>query len=186
MAHRYEAQLPSPELLNANFTSQLFLLSRFLASANYGRHWTQAPMNTRTNPVPSGPRTITAAIPDDFFINQLDEPNALPADVEALTDGSPQLRMPSELLAEGFGSTTNPSNFLLLERAVNRAKGRIETFNRNMSPAVLTSLINRAIQGDEAAAQRVLESLAEVRCFPTSTASVSKLTFSRHVQYLRI
>ena len=186
MAHRCENHLPQPEFAIANLTLQLFLISRFLASSNFGRRWTQTRMDARRNPAPSGPQTSTAAIPDEFFVNQLDNPTALPADVETLTDGSPQLRRPSDLLAEAFGSTTNPSNFLLLETAVNRAKGRIETFVRNMSPDVLTSLINRAIQGDEAAAQRVLESLAEVRYFPTIVVSIIKFTIPRRVRYLRI
>jgi hypothetical protein len=143
-------------------------------------------MSARTNPTPSGPQTNTAAIPDEFYVNQLDNPTALPSDVETLTDGSPQLRRPSDLLAEGFGSTTNPSNFLLLETAVNRAKGRIETFVRNMAPDVLTTLIDRAVQGDEAAAQQALESLAEVSYFTSLALSMPRLTVPRHVQCLHI
>jgi hypothetical protein len=117
--------------------------------------------------------TRTTAISDEFFINDLDNPTALPADVEPLTEGSPQLRTPSELLAEGFGSNTNSSNFLLLEMTVNRAKGRIETFARNMAPQVLRRLLNQAIQGNENSATEMIESLQEVRDFPSSECYLS-------------
>jgi hypothetical protein len=71
--------------------------------------------------------------------------------------------MPSELFAEGFGSSTNPSNFIFLTQGVNRAKGRIETFMRNIGPNALETALEEIVAGDESAATRLLETLAEVR-----------------------
>ena len=82
-------------------------------------------MSRLSNPSPSGEETATPAVAEEFFTRYLNDAEALPADVERLTDSSPQYRRPADLVAEAFGSGTNAANFLFLETAVNRAKGRI-------------------------------------------------------------
>ncbi|KAH8706988.1 hypothetical protein GQ44DRAFT_831181 [Phaeosphaeriaceae sp. PMI808] len=139
----------------------LMLTSRFLAVANHGRTWTQRPVSS-ANRIPIGPATRTPAMTDEgFWQNVWDNPTALSANVERLTETSPQIRRPSELFAEGFGSNANPYNFVFLERAINRAKGRIEGFNRNMGVENLRQSLNQAVSGDESAASRMIESFAE-------------------------
>jgi hypothetical protein len=70
-------------------------------------------------------------------------------------------RQPSQAFANALGSVDNPSNFLLLNAAVNLAKGQIEAFKRHMSDARLRRLIDRSIAGDVNAVEEMLESLQE-------------------------
>ena len=45
-------------------------------------------MNVRYNPVPTGPETIAAPVVEDFWVLYWNNPEALPEDVELLTEGS--------------------------------------------------------------------------------------------------
>jgi len=151
----------------SNLTPQLMLTSRFPAVANHGRSWTQRPMGN-ANRIPIGPATRTPAIANENFWRDVwDNPTALSARVERLTETSPQIRTPSELFAEAFGSTSNPSNFVFLEMAVNRAKGRIEGFRRNIADDTLEDMIDNAVSGNENAANEILETFAEVGDSPS-------------------
>lgn len=138
-------------------------------------------MRARSNPVPAGEETPTGRVSNEFFVEHLNDPEALPADVERLTENSPRYRMPAQLIAEAFGSTTNAANFLFLESAVNQAKGRIESFAHNIGPRRLNPLITEATRGDEAAAEQMLEALAEVNAF--CILLLIELTSIRHEQY---
>jgi hypothetical protein len=136
------------------------ILSRFPAVASHGRHWTGGrPMHPRINPIPTGEQTTTPAIPEAFWRDHWDNPNGLPNPIQI---GNFSTRQPSEAMAEALGSTTNPSNFMLLVDAVNGAKGQTEAFRRHMSDSRLRRLINRSIGGDAGATAEMLESLQEV------------------------
>jgi chitinase len=140
----------------------VMLLSRFPAVASHGRHWASGRvMHPRSNPIPTGDQTRTPAIPESFWTDHWDNANGLP---NAIQIGSFSTRQPSQAMAEALGSSTNPSNFLLLEDAVNGAKGQTEAFRRHMSDSRLRRLINRSIGGDAAATSEMLESLQEVSC----------------------
>lgn len=149
------------------------LASRFPAVANHGQVWTRSPMSS-TNRRPTGPATRTAAISDQFWRAFWNNEEALSANTERLTPSSPLIRNPSQLFAEALGSNTNPANFILLDRAVNLAKGQIEGFRRHMADDRLRINIGDIAANDRGAATTVIESLQEV-----STA-----TILQHIRYL--
>lgn len=64
-------------------------------------------------------------------------------------------------MAEALGSNTSPSDFLLLNEAVNGAKGEIEAFKRHMSDDRLRRLIDSSVAGSADATTEILESLQE-------------------------
>jgi hypothetical protein len=117
-------------------------------------------MHPRSNPIPTGDLTRTPAVSESFWRNRWDNVQGLTTEV-AVGD-SFRTRQPSQAMAEGLGSNTNPSNFLLLNEAVNGAKGEIEAFRRHMSDDRLRRLIDRSVAGDADATTEILESLQEV------------------------
>lgn len=140
---------------------KVLLLSRFPAVASHGRHWaTGRPMHPRSNPVPTGQQTRTPAVPESFWRNVWDNAQGLPREVRV--GDSFATRQPSQAMAEALGSTTNPSRFMLLNDAINEAKGKAEAFKRDMSDSRLRRLIERSIAGDAEATSEMLESLQEV------------------------
>ncbi|KAK4164086.1 glycosyl hydrolases family 18-domain-containing protein [Cladorrhinum sp. PSN259] len=151
-----------PEDAEVEHAIPAMMLSRFPAVASHGRQWARGRvMHARTNPVPSGPRTRTPAIPESFWRDVWENPQGLPRELQVAD--SFRTRRPDQAFAEGLGSSTNRANFLLLQREVNRAKGEIEIFKRHMSDDRLRRRINGAIGGNQTAAEEVLQSLQETQ-----------------------
>ena len=130
-----------------------FVLGRFPAIANHAHHFNSAPVTAR-NPIPAGDPTRTAAIADDFWLNVWRSANALPSDFE--------IRQPDQYVNEQIGSMTNPTPFVILRDAVNAAKGRLEIFNRPMSPDRFEGFVDAAAAGDEESVESFLAPLREV------------------------
>jgi alkylhydroperoxidase/carboxymuconolactone decarboxylase family protein YurZ len=117
---------------------------------------------------PDGERTRTPAIPDRFWQDVWGSAS-LPAGLPPASLNAPDICVPVRRLYERWGSNTNPSHFLLLlEGAVNAAKGRIEVFRAPMSVSRLQGHVQNALAGssDDAiqeAIQVFVSPLREVR-----------------------
>ncbi|KAJ4381977.1 hypothetical protein N0V85_008603 [Neurospora sp. IMI 360204] len=156
---RIETEEP-PANTEVEHALPILLLSRYAAVASHGMHWaTGRVMHPRSNPIPNGDRTRTPAVSESFWQNTWD--NAQGLTTEVAVGDSFRTRQPSQAMAEGLGSNTSPSNFLLLNEAVNGAKGEMEAFKRHMSDDRLRRLIDRSVAGDADATTEILESLQE-------------------------
>jgi chitinase len=138
------------------------LLGRYAATANHGRLPLPVAVIGGRNRIPTGPLTRTPPIADPFWKNVWDNPKGLPAGLPRVTSNSPDLRRPWDRLYERFGSSTNPSHFIILRDAVNAAKGRIENFVRPMDPDVLLRHVRRALTGNEPSIEDFMSPLREV------------------------
>jgi hypothetical protein len=141
------------------------LLTRFSATANWGRLPRPVAVVFGRNQVPDGPPTRTPAIPDTFWQNVWDNGQGLPAGLPPVTPNSPDLRQPWDRLYERFGSLTNPSHFVILRDAVNAVKGQLECFVRPMSPTRMQGYVRRALNGDETSIEAFMSPLREVSRF---------------------
>ncbi|KAL5330730.1 hypothetical protein ACEPPN_000250 [Leptodophora sp. 'Broadleaf-Isolate-01'] len=139
----------------------MMLLTRFSASANWGRLPRPVAVVYGRNQVPDGPATRTPAIRDAFWQNVWDNAQGLPAGLPPVAAGSPDLRRPWERLYERFGSLTNPSHFVILRDAVNAIKGQLECFIRPMSPTRMQGYVQDAVNGDESAIESFMAPLRE-------------------------
>ncbi|RKU40671.1 hypothetical protein DL546_003055 [Coniochaeta pulveracea] len=151
------------------------LLSRFPAVASHGRHWaTGRMMHPRSNPIPTGDPTRTPAVREAFWRDIWDNGQGLTTAV-AVGD-SFQTHQPSQAMAEALGSNTSPSDFLLLNEAVNGAKGEIEAFKRHMSDDRLRRLIDSSVAGSADATTEILESLQETQAVFTYLNDADAIT----------
>lgn len=89
--------------------------------------------------------------------------NVLPSGLPRVAPDSPERQSPSDRLLERLGSNSNPSHFILLEKAVNAAKGQLEIFKRPMSEDKMEENVEKALAGDDEALQRYMAPLREVR-----------------------
>jgi len=130
-----------------------FVLGRFPAVANHGRHWRPVPRSSR-NPVPDGPQTRTPAIPESFWRDVWRNANALP-------ESFGPIRQPDQYLNEQIGSNSNPTPLTMLRDAVNGQKGRFEVFNSPMEIRRFERLVDRGVAGNETAMEEWLDTLRE-------------------------
>jgi hypothetical protein len=79
-----------------------------------------------------------------------------------VTPNSPDLRQPWDRIYESFGSSTNPSHFVILRDAVNAVKGNLEAFQRPQGLKESRSYVQRALNGDETAVEAFMAPLREV------------------------
>ncbi len=131
----------------------VFVLGRFPAIANHGRHFRALPVTARRI-VPDGDRTRTPRITDPFWENVWRNRNALPSSFD--------IRQPDLFVNEQVGSHNNPAPFVILRDAVNAVKGKLETFNRPMSQTNFQNFVRDAVAGDEQAVESFLAPLREV------------------------
>lgn len=141
--------------------TQLSILGRFITTANTGRLPRRA--FAARGSLPDGPRTRARPISDAFWRNVWNNAHGLPAGLPPVSPTSPDLRKPWDRVFECFGSTTNPSHFVLLRDAVNTMKGSIELFKSPMEERKFRSKVRRAVAGDEEAIQEFMAPLREVR-----------------------
>ncbi|KAK1752214.1 hypothetical protein QBC47DRAFT_433206 [Echria macrotheca] len=130
-----------------------FVLGRFPAVANHGRHWRPVPRSSR-NPVPDGPPTRTPAINEAFWRDVWRNPNALP-------ESFGPIRQPDQYVNEQIGSNSNPTAFTMLRDAVNGQKGRFEVFNSPMEIRRFERTVDRGVGGNETAVEEWLDTLRE-------------------------
>lgn len=77
-----------------------------------------------------------------------------------VAEGSRERQSPSNRLFERLGSNSTPNHFILLESAVNAAKGQLEIFKKLMR---IEEYVEIALAGDEEAVMRFMTPLREVR-----------------------
>lgn len=129
--------------------SQPFILARFCAVANHGRHWAPRPFSMDGQRTPEGPATQTPAITDEsFWAEHWNDPNGLSAGLDRVTDTSPDHRRPADRMFEALGSTTNPYCMVMTQDRLRRAKSQIESFIEPMSNDALIPLLYRAAYPD--------------------------------------
>lgn len=136
-----------------------FLLGRFPAIANHGRHFESLPVSARRN-IPTGQSTRRPGIPDAFWQNVWTNANGLPSTFPR--------RQPDQYINEQIGSNTNPTPFVFLRDAINGAKGRLEIFNRPMSDTVFDGHVAQAVAGNDEAIEAFLAPLREASKYPSA------------------
>lgn len=136
-------------------------MSRFSASANWGRQYQQSPIVNLKSQIPKGDKTRTRAIPNHFWQNDWVQPS-LPSGLPRVAAESPEILEPVQRIFERLGSNTNPSRFTLLQNPVNAVKNSLETFKRPVSPQVFDVQIALALAGDEFGIKGIMAGLREV------------------------
>ncbi len=142
------------QMMLTTYLKLSFLLGRFPAIANHGRHFRSVPVTAR-NPVPDGPQTRTPGINDAFWQNVWQDATALPS-------AFGNIRQPDRFVNEQIGSNTNPTPFVILRDAVNAVKGRLEMFRRPMAEDNFQDFVNAAVVGDEPSVESFMAPLREV------------------------
>lgn len=135
------------------YTKLVFLLGRFPAIANHGRHF--RPVSLPRRGVPDGVPTRIAGINSAFWQNTWQSANALPA-----TFGS--IRQPDQYVNEQIGSDSNPTPFVILQDAVNGVKGRIENFKSPMAQRKIRRHIKDAAAGNRTSVENFMAPLRQV------------------------
>ncbi len=141
-------------MMLTTYIKLVFVLGRFPAIANHGRHFRSVPLN-RSTPVPDGPLAGTPGINDNFWQNVWRSANALPSDFG-------DIRQPDQFVNEQIGSNTNPTPFVILRDAVNGAKGSLEVFKRPMAEDRFQDFVYAAAAGDEESIESFMAPLREV------------------------
>ncbi|KAL4945990.1 hypothetical protein BDV06DRAFT_218699 [Aspergillus oleicola] len=80
-----------------------------------------------------------------------------------VSPGSPDIRSPVQRMYEALGSTTNPTEFTLLEDAVNVFKGRLEVFNNPMALRDFRERVSNAATGHPDAELLIEEFMSPLR-----------------------
>lgn len=112
----------------------------------WGRHWDTSRPPRNESRIPLGPETLYEPLPRQFFDDIRNE-TILPASLGPATPGSENIRRPIDRLMERLGSTNNPSHFILVEDAVNAAKGLIEDFRSPMAKDKFERHVKNAMNG---------------------------------------
>lgn len=122
---------------------------RFVETANSGR-------------LRSGQWACTGPIPSSFFKNVYLQDIALPALLRRVAPGSPDLRNPSQRVAEAFGSNTNRSPLLLTHREINAAKGQLFILKPPITATRFATLVGTSLTNADAVEQ-LMQELRTVR-----------------------
>ncbi|KAK4442239.1 hypothetical protein QBC34DRAFT_455938 [Podospora aff. communis PSN243] len=139
-----------PDHMHVEHVFSQVSLSRFYASAEYGRYWDNTrPADYVRNTTgvdvgqahPEGP--VMAAIRRSFLLERFNSPTGLPDGLPPVTPGWFSSRNPSLRLFDAIGSDTNFGQLHLLSGHVNAMKGRFESGNAPMGK----TRFNRALRG---------------------------------------